>query len=370
MKTRTLSRFLCLAGGIPLCCLVPYILRAWLQSPLDAFDVVFVPLAGLTLAWAVSKLHAAEVRYHLNKRALFLLVPTVLALTGAFLMHVHAAAIALSIVLWWTVCWTFRGWEYAWRLLPVFAILGLITTSGTYWTCYFTGCDVNSVYGLKVAFAVAMLGLEYAAIEWDFRLRARTIFVFLIGFALTFLGLEIKSHRGAYRPFSPEFSPNSAPGFIGRELQNSAEAKSFFKTSDAHYYRYADDLGPVSALQVNVGANIHEIHPATLCLRSGGWDIISEKPSEVTVKGKQIQVSEIQAEKGPVSILVWVWYSSYDFSTGSFLSFRRYTGLKKGTDWRTYQVSVPLGEGRASARQRLLRFLSRQPEWLGGKVRD
>lgn len=368
MKKRSISRLLCLAGGIPLACLAPYILQAWMRSPLDAFDVVFLPLSALTLAWAVVKLHAADIPYHLNKRALFLLVPATLLLICAAIMRINAAAVALSIAFWWLVCWTFRGWQYAWRLLPVFGILGLITTSGTFWICYFTGSDVSSVHGFKIAFAVTMLGLEYAAIEWNFRLRARTFCSFLAGFVVTFAILELKAHTGSYRPFSPEFTSDSAPGFIGRELPNSADVRWFFRTSDAHFFRYADALGPVSALQVNVGNNIHEIHPAALCLRSGGWDIISEKPCEVTIKGKQIQVSEIQAEHGPARILVWVWYSSYDFSTGSFISFRRYTGLKKGKDWRTYQVSVPLGESRASARQRLLRFLSHQKEWLGGQL--
>lgn len=369
MNKRTLSRILCLGGGIPLLCLVPYILSAWRQSPLDSTDVIFVPLAGITLAWAVTKLHKANVHYHLNKRALFLLVPGALLLAAAAAMHIHAAAIALSIAFWWLVCWTFRGWEYAWRLMPIFAIFGLITTSSTFWIGYFTGCDTETVLGLKIAFAVLMIGLEYAAIEHGFRPRARTVFTFLALFAGTFLVFELRSHTQVYRPFSPEFSANSAPGFIGREVAHSDLARNFFRTSDAHFYRYANELGPVSALQVNVGSNIHEIHPASLCMRSGGWDIISEKPSEILVKGKTIQVSEIQAEHNSRKFLVWVWYSSFDFSTGSFIAFRRFTGMKKGSDWRTYQVSVPMNDSRASARQRLLMFLAHQPEWLGGKLR-
>ena len=367
MKTR-LSLIISVVCCLPLLFNIPYIITAWGSSPLDAFDIIFVPMAAFVLTMSVVRTLRQDIAHYRNKRSLFLLFPTILLLLAAAVMRVHALLIFFSIVFWWTTIWFLMGWEIAWRLLPGFGILSLITVSSTYWICYFSGCDTTSVRGFKVAVAGALAALAYSSVEHGFRPRVRTVFAIALALIATFVCLEYKAHTTCYRPFSPEIDPLGTPGYIGREVKKGDLAEGFFRTSDAHYFRFANEKSQISALQVNVGENIHEIHPAALCLRSAGWRILSEKPTEVTIGDKTIQVSEIDAINGAVHMLVWVWYSSDYYSTGSFIAFRRHTGLRKGTNWRTYQIAVPMLSDLDETRAQLTDFLSLQQQWLGGEL--
>ena len=162
--------------------------------------------------------------------------------------------------------------------------------------------------------------------------------------------------------FTPEFSPHSQLGMVGREVPPSASAKRFFRTSEAHQFAYANISNCVSVLSVLIGGDIHEIHPATHCLRTSGWRILSEKIVPVAhPNGGVLEVDEAVADSLSGRMLVWIWYSSGEVSTGSFLHFRRMYSESAG--WRTYQVATSAGtgeEGLAAARKLLQRFLSRE----------
>ncbi len=371
MKDNKYLVLLCAAlCGIPFFLNTPYILQAWTSSPLDTFDIIFVPLAVFVLAATIVRMLQRGATRYFNKRALFFLIPVVGLLGTALYMHINAALILLSIAFWWLSIWYLLGWEIAWHLVAGFGILSLITVSSTFWICYFTGCDVTTVRGLKIAVSGAFIALAYSSVERGFRPRIRAVFAIILAAGATFAAFEYKAHARSFRPFSPEISPKTE-GYIGRQVEADPMLQRFFRTSDARYFRFANEDGQLSALQVYVGDNIHEIHPAALCLRSGGWQIISEKPYEATLGDKTIQVSEINARSAGTHMLVWVWFSSDTFSTGSFIAFRRHTGLNKGTNWRTYQISAPLvNDDIDAARARLLDFLGRQRQWLGGELHD
>ena len=149
---------------------------------------------------------------------------------------------------------------------------------------------------------------------------------------------------------------------LGRELIPSKGVSRFFRTSDVRQIVYADVSNTVSVLAVRVGGDIHEVHPATHCLRSGGWRIVSEKIVQIEhPAGGVLEADEAVVDSSKGRLLVWIWYSSDDVSTGSFLHFRRM--FSASACWRTYQVATPVGdgeEGLAAARMLMQRFLARE----------
>ena len=117
-------------------------------------------------------------------------------------------------------------------------------------------------------------------------------------------------------------------------------------------YRYTKSDAEIAVLAVQCGKNIHEIHPASHCLRTGQWTVYDEK---ILYLLDNLAVTEIDAQKGPNRILVWVWYSSEKFSTPGFLGFRRH--FKPGEKYYTYQVSVPINGNVEASRNELKRFV-------------
>jgi len=147
--------------------------------------------------------------------------------------------------------------------------------------------------------------------------------------------------------------------FIGREPTHDDNFQRFFHTSDAHSYEYASPSHIYNLLAVTCGTNIHEIHPASHCLRSSGWHIDKEQLVEVTVKNHLFSVTEIEASRRGRSILVWVWYSSPKVSVGNFLAFRRL--WEADTHWETYQLAVYQFDRQADYHLALVEFLETLP---------
>ena len=104
---------------------------------------------------------------------------------------------------------------------------------------------------------------------------------------------------------------------------------------------------------MHCGDNIHEIHPASHCLRTSQWKVESEKPYFLQ---PDFAVTEIEAQKGPIRILVWVWYSGREFSSPSFFGFRRH--FRPGGDYYTCQISIPVTTEVAESRKLLLEFVN------------
>ena len=119
-------------------------------------------------------------------------------------------------------------------------------------------------------------------------------------------------------------------------------------------YRYAVRSNDIAVLAVLCGKNVHEIHPASHCLRTSQWTVNSEKIFHLR---DNFAVTEIDARKGNTRILVWVWYSSTKFSTPGFLGFRRQ--FRPGGIYYTYQISVPVWGNIDESRAELKNFIQR-----------
>jgi hypothetical protein len=151
--------------------------------------------------------------------------------------------------------------------------------------------------------------------------------------------------------FIPAF-PNHCGEFWGRRIMPDENTKRFFATSKVRQYRYTKNDADISVLAVQCGRNIHEIHPASHCLRTSMWRVYSEK---ILYLRENFAVTEIDAAKGSSRILVWVWYSSEKFSTPGFLGFRRH--FTPGGNYYTYQISIPLYGDVEKNRNELKKFV-------------
>ena len=136
----------------------------------------------------------------------------------------------------------------------------------------------------------------------------------------------------------------------------------FFRTGEASQFAYANASNAVSVLSVKVGKDVHEIHPATHCLRSGGWFVESDGLRRVALPGRTapLQVTEAIVQKGGARALVWIWYSTDKQSVGSFLRFRQL--YSRADAWHAFQVMTSLDFEERSLglkRQELAAFLTR-----------
>ena len=131
-----------------------------------------------------------------------------------------------------------------------------------------------------------------------------------------------------------------------------ANTKRFFATSTVKQYRYTKGNTDISVLAVKCGNDIHEIHPASHCLRTSFWTVTSEK---ILYLQDNLAVTEIEAHKYSKHYLIWVWYSGDDFSTPGFLGFRRH--FRSSGNFYTYQISTLIQENSVQSRKILQQFV-------------
>ena len=307
LKRRPARLLLLAAATVPLAAKTPYLARAWASSPVDRAHLGLYGALALVLAGAAA---AAMLRWRFpagmalaRSRALKLaILPCVLYVAG-IAMDVNALQLASSIAIIWAAAWALCGRAAGIMLAPAAPCAVLAVPGVLYWA--------GNAYA---AFAVA-----------------------------------------SNPAYAPEFDVDSQNGMFGREEPADAV---LFRTGKARQFRYESISNAVSVLCVAVGDDIHEIHPATHCLRSHGWRIVSEKivSAAGARDGAEFEVTEAVADSIAGRILVWTWYSDDDRSTGSFLHFRRL--CDKSGRWRTYQVSTAIGPGgKEEAARRLAGFL-------------
>jgi len=314
-QSRTLPRLALFAlSAVPLVVKVPYLWRAWAHSPLDRTHLnLYGALALVAICAAIAVLlrwHTAGTQAKGRIPAIALLGVFLAAYAGGIILDVNALQLIAAVGILWSAAWLALGRVAALLFAPA-ALFATLAVPGT----------LHWMRNISAAFAV--------------------------------------TPRAA---FTPVFTPRSQPGMLGREVPLAPALARFFRTSDAHQFTYANISNAVSALAVSIGGDIHEVHPATHCLRSGGWRIVSEKIVQIEhPNGGILEVDEAVADSFKGRMVIWIWYSSDEASTGSFLNFRRM--YSKSARWRTYQVATSVGEGEedlAAARLLLRRFLARE----------
>ncbi len=325
-----------------------YLWQTWRSSPMDSLDWIFFLLAVPAAVFALRR-HSMERHCHWAWGSV---VPAFLLAAGREFYHVNAAGLLGCIWFVWSVTWLLAGWSTAGVLLPVSLITALGTPGSTYWLSMLTGLDVQLVWAVKFLLAAGC----FVWIYFNIIPKKETVF-----FAATVLAALLLLHTGELffirQSFIPQFNLQAGK-FTGRAIIPDENTRRFFASSTVTQYRYNHGDRDIAVLAVRCGGDIHEIHPASHCLRSGKWQILSEKIYHVN---SDFAVTEITAQRGADRILVWVWYSGKDFSTPAFPGFRRY--FRPGSECYTYQISTPAS---SNARQILHEFIS----IVGGKDTD
>ena len=338
---------LLLLSFLPLSLCVPYLLRAWSGSRLDKLDWIFFLLAVPAFFWAVQK----EKREKWDFYALLLLVPMLFLALATPLHHINALSAAAASGVIFSVIWLLYSWQFAYRTLPVFFILLCGTPSSSYQLSLLLMCPVWAAWAVKFLLAGACFLWIFCNRRFHLTVKKGTFFFTGALIASGLLLLHTKELYFEGKDFIPEF-PSHVGNYWGRSLQVDANTRSFFATSTVRQFRYTADNADIAVLAVQCGKNIHEIHPASHCLRTSMWTVHSEK---ILYLKENFAVTEIDAEKGTTRILVWVWYSSETLSTPSFLGFRRH--FSAGSRYFTYQISVPVYKNVEQGRNELKKFV-------------
>ena len=304
-------------AAIPFAVKVAYLMKAWVAAPVDRLNIgLYGSLSLLFVLIAVAaKWHwrfltgnsSTTMKYSRSLR--IAVIPLVLYVIG-LIWSINALQLIASVGFLWAIAWALYGRESGFMLAPA-AVCAVLAVPG-------------SIYWVSRA-SQAFTGETSAA-------------------------------------FAPVFAADSQEGYLGREIEPDDAFLRFFRTGEAHQFAYANASNAVSVLSVKVGKDVHEIHPATHCLRSGGWFVESDGPRRVELPGRAapFQVTEAIVQKGGARALVWIWYSTDKLSVGSFLRFRQL--YSRNEAWHGFQVMTSLGledHSIGRKRQELAAFLAR-----------
>lgn len=338
---------LLLLSFLPLGCQMPYIFSAWNYSRLDQWDWIFYLLIFPAAWWCCRK----EKTGKWDLSALFLLIPMLFLTVTTGFHQINMLGVVSAVMTVFAAVWLIYSWHFACRLLPAVMIMLLGTPSSTYIVSVLLMLPVTGAYITKLLLALAGFVWIWSNRKFDFRIKRSTV-LFLTAVSGSSLLLF---HAGEICfegiRFTPEFSGHAGE-YFGRTIQPDDNTKRFFVTSSIRQFRYTRNDVDISVLAVQCGSDIHEIHPASHCLRTSNWTICSES---ILYVQDDFAVTEIDARKGKNRFLVWVWYSSDEFSTPGFLGFRRH--FRPGGNYYTYQLAIPVYDTAEASRSELKNFI-------------
>lgn len=332
---------------IPLCIHLPYLFSAWQGSRLDKFDWVFYILAIPAAIWAARKEKSEKCDYS----ALLLLIPMLFLSLTTKLHNINALAIAASVGVSFAAVWLLFSWKISYKTLPAAMILLLGTPSSSYQLSLLMMCPVWAAWIIK--FLIAILCFVWIGCNkyFDLQIKKGTLFFTAAVAGSSLLLMHTRELYFEGKAFIPRYDSHIGD-YWGRSIQPDANTLRFFATSKVEQFRYTKGNIDISVLSVKCGNNIHEIHPASHCLRTSLWTVHSER---ILYLQDNFAVTEIDAEKGKNRILVWVWYSSDKFSTPAFLGFRRH--FQPDGNYYTCQISIPVYDKTEYSRELLKRFI-------------
>ncbi|MBR7144055.1 MAG: hypothetical protein IKD10_03855 [Lentisphaeria bacterium] len=319
-------------SAVPLACQTPYFIQAWSSSRLDHWDWLYYLLGIGAMVWVLYDRKPGKFDW----RGIVLLL-TMLILTFSTPYHqINALSIAAGVGVIFAAAWSIGAWAFAHALLPAVIILLLGTPSSSYHISLLLNSPVWMAWSVKLLLAMGCLAWIWGNRKFKWQIKPGTLFFAAAALATGLLLMHTKELYFTGKAFTPDF-PVKAGSFFGRSIEPDNNTKRFFATSSVRQYRYIRNEYDISVLAVKCGKNIHEIHPASHCLRTSLWTVHDEKLHYLQ---DNFAVTQIYAQKGSSRYLVWVWYSSEEFSTPGFLGFRRQFKVKG--NYFTYQISVPV----------------------------
>ncbi|MDD3953471.1 MAG: exosortase-associated EpsI family protein [Lentisphaeria bacterium] len=353
-----LPLLLCIAGFFPLLTKMPYMIRAWGNSPLDRPDLIFLALFLIMLAVSLPKILSRR-QTGRDWLALTVMLPALLLFSLSFVFRINALGIVAAIAFAWATFGFSLGWNSALTAAPAFGTLLMTCTSSRYWlTFFFTPLQIDGLI-IKLAFTGLCMLFLIVLLFRQIRITPAN-FCFLIMLAPAFLLLlHGQTSHTLYPPIQPSFEKLKSGNFIGRPAEITDLDRRFFEDAILNKYYFASELQAVNVLNVTCSDNIQKIHPASHCLRSSGWKIRSETQQEIELQNKKIALTEIVGQKQQLRVMTWVWYSSQYRSVGNFIRFRSlYPSWKDDEIWHEYQITTPLANDEKHTRKTLAEFLN------------
>ncbi|MBT63191.1 MAG: hypothetical protein CML13_08265 [Puniceicoccaceae bacterium] len=330
-------------GFIPFGAKLPYMYRAWRDSPQDRFDWIFVTLFAILFPLVWIKTRKREEVATVDYTVLIVLIPSLLVYAAAMHMAINALQIICGICTAFSVFWLIYGGQNAYRVLPTFGLLFLGVTSTTYWVNYYVG-DPGMMSGHIIKFAAALILLAWQTINilWEKKVQTRSLLysgAVLLAMLYIWQSEESSSEQGA--PMVLSLTPGKVGTYLGQAQEVTENDIRFFgEDSEIEKFYYIGDDQGIYILALTCGSKINSIHPASHCLRTSGWVIHSEEILTANLHEEPVYITEIVAESQNAAYLFWVWYSNPDYSTGSFVHFRK--EWQRDVTWHTYQLMIPL----------------------------
>ena len=347
-------------AGIPFFLTLPYTFYSWRISPMDRPNWIF-HLGFLLLAACAVPAMKDSVKERVENAplaALFAISFLGMFLGATFVRQINMARILTGTAFWWACVWMFCGWRAAWTSLPAFAVLSLGCTSSTFVLCNHFLIQPQTALFLKIGTAAVCAAVCAVIMLTDYVMEYGT-FCFLCAAALVvFAALNLPGEVKPVPPFRPDLTDAPA-GFTITESPLTEDTIRFFEGAKVHQYRITDGIFQCSFLEVKCGDDIHKIHPASHCLRSGGAVIQSEAVVTHTMPdGRELSVTEIRSKLRGTPILTFVWYTGPEKTLGSYFKFRSCWSSSK--QWYSYQAVTEIYENNEeAARKFLLDLLSR-----------
>ncbi len=344
-----------LIACLPYACKLPYITTAWRQSPLDSNDWIFLLMGFVTLGIASIGIRRKEV--HQDWTGLLLIVVFAILYFLGIKKDIHAVSIMAGVLIAASATCLLWGWECFVILLPAFVVFVLSVTSTSYWITYLLApVGINSlpvkIFLTLVAITIAIIQLRLHFIPK----KQSAIFLCALFFAIFFVAVQKEAHIKS-ASFIPDFTAGMFKNAKGYAMTPTQGDLQFFAGSKKlEKYSFGTEDSAIGVLAIELGTNVHQIHPPSHCLRTQGVTILSEKLQTIEFRFAQITITEITYSSGNKLMLCWYWYSSPKFTTPSFISFRRH--WNPNHEWHSYQITTPIyNDDIGKSRERLRTFL-------------
>ena len=347
-----------LLAGIPFFCTLPYTVRSWRISPMDRLNWIFFLAFLLTVACGVPVVKDSMKRSRIDWFALLAAAAATVLYGTGIVKQIAIIRILAGTWFWWTGVWFFCGWGAAWMTLPAFGALSLGCTSTTFLLCRFFMIEPQTALFLKLGTAALCAVVCAVSLLANFVMKREVFWFLLVAAAILAGTLFSRGPEKTAAVFRPDLTA-SVEGFTTRETRLSDNTIRFFEGAEVHQYSIGDGIFQCSILEVKCGNDIHKIHPASHCLRSGGAEILSESVVMHTLPdGRSLPVTEIRSRITGTPVLTFVWYTGPKETVGSFYSFRR--KWSPSDQWFSYQIVTEIYDGKEEiARKFLLDVLSK-----------
>ncbi len=315
--------------------------RAWTTSPLDRLDGIFFILAMILIAFLLLFSSRNDAKKQVDPWAFPLVALFLLGSLFSFYLSLNTVCFWMLLAFLLALIWALWGWHSFWIFLPAGVLAALSAPSSGLSTLLPSGVFV---FHYKIVAAAGFIAFSICNRFLDLTPRIPDGLFYLSGlFFLVVSSLMIHDIPSGSH-FELRSDLRKFDTYLGAEEPLSDFDKRFFAGSRAVerrvYWGQGDSPTYLSTLKIISGDNVHNIHPATVCLRSAGWTIRMAEPKLLTIRDVRLSLEEILAEKDGKLALYYVWYSDGDISTGSYLKFRR--TWRPGRVWHVYQVMTPI----------------------------